>query len=213
MSEKRTGRKEIRKAKNRLGQKPGQKLNQWSEDRMKGAIMEYREQVETGQAPQLRMIARAWNVPKSTLQRRVKNHVQGYKHASGRKPVLPKESEAELVKMIKTLSKRGFPLRRKEIQLLAYQYAQANNLPGFSEKKRGLSSTGLKILCAEILTSAKGNRRPSLLQEQQGLTPQQLRNGSSSIKIFLLSWESRMCLPTFGIAMRQECRTIFYQPL
>lgn len=37
MSEKRTGRKEIRKAKNRLGQKPGQKLNQWSEDRMKGA--------------------------------------------------------------------------------------------------------------------------------------------------------------------------------
>lgn len=136
MSEKRTGRKEIRKAKNRLGQKPGQKLNQWSEDRMKGAIMEYREQVETGQAPQLRMIARAWNVPKSTLQRRVKNHVQGYKHASGRKPVLPKESEAELVKMIKTLSKRGFPLRRKEIQLLAYQYAQANNLPGFSEKKK-----------------------------------------------------------------------------
>lgn len=174
--------------------------------------MEYREQVETGQAPQLCMIARAWNVPKSTLQWRVKNHVQGYKHASGRKPVLPK-LEKELIKMIKTLSKRGFPLRRKEIQLLAYQYAQANNLPGFSEKKRGLSSTGLKILCAEILTSAKGNRRPSLLQEQQGLTPQQLRNGSSSIKIFLLSWESRMCLPTFGIAMRQECRTIFYQPL
>ena len=135
MTEQRSGRKGRKAKKNRPGQKPGQKLNQWIEDRMKGAIMEYREQVEAGQAPQLRMIARAWNVSKNTLQRRVKNNLQGYKHASGHKPVLPYESEAELVRLIKTLSKRGFPLRRKEIQSLAYQYAEANNLPGFFFKR------------------------------------------------------------------------------
>ena len=41
-----------------------------SEGRMKGAIAEYREIVEAGNTPKLRFWARAWNVPKSTLQRR-----------------------------------------------------------------------------------------------------------------------------------------------
>ena len=43
------------------------KLNQWRQDRMKRAIEEYR-QIEDGGVPQLRLLARAWNVPKSTLQ-------------------------------------------------------------------------------------------------------------------------------------------------
>lgn len=41
-----------------------------------------------------------------------------------------------MANVIKTLARRGFPLRRKDIQSLAYQYAEANNLHGFSVKKR-----------------------------------------------------------------------------
>ena len=46
------------------------------------------------------------------------------------------ESDADLANVIKTLARRGFPLRRKDIQSLAYQYAEANNLHRFSVKKR-----------------------------------------------------------------------------
>lgn len=38
---------------------------------MRGAIAEFREIAEAGGVPQLRFLARAWNVPKSTLQPRV----------------------------------------------------------------------------------------------------------------------------------------------
>lgn len=133
----RSRRSKVKKGKKkRSGLKAGKQINKWSEDRMKGAILEYQEQVDAGQTPRLCMLAQAWNVPKSTLQRRVQGHVQGYKHASGFKPILSEESEADLANVIKTLARRGFPLRRKDIQSLAYQYAEANNLHGFSVKKR-----------------------------------------------------------------------------
>ena len=105
----------------------GKKLNVWLESRMKSAIEEF-HQGEHG----LRHIARAWDVPKSTLARRVKGSVTGYKHASGHKPVLPPSAENELSELITTLSARGFPLARKDIQQLAYQYAQQHNLKGFN---------------------------------------------------------------------------------
>jgi len=105
----------------------GKKLNVWLESRMKSAIEEFHKG-EHG----LRHIARAWNVPKSTLARRVKGSVTGYKHASGHKPVLPPSAEKELSELITTLSARGFPLARKDIQHLAYQYAQQHNLKGFN---------------------------------------------------------------------------------
>jgi len=104
----------------------GRKLNVWLESRMKSAIEEF-QKGEHG----LRHIARAWDVPKSTLARRVKGSVTGYKHASGHKPVLP-SAENDLSELITTLSARGFPLARKDIQHLAFQYAQQHDLKGFS---------------------------------------------------------------------------------
>lgn len=60
----------------------GRKLNQWKkEERMAGAVAEFQRQVAQGQEPKLRFIARAWSVPKSTLQRRVKGLVKGTGHA------------------------------------------------------------------------------------------------------------------------------------
>lgn len=94
-------------------------------------VSECREQEAAGQAPQLSLFCTCMGRAKGSRgSRRVKDDVQDYKLASGRKPVLPKE-----IKLIKTLAKRGFPFRRKEIRLLAGKYAEANDL--FQEKKRG----------------------------------------------------------------------------
>lgn len=76
---------------------------------MKGAINEYQEIIERGRTPNVRFTARAWNVPKTTLQRRINGKVAAFGYASGRGP---EESEKELASLIKVLSKRGFPLTK-----------------------------------------------------------------------------------------------------
>ncbi|XP_048855788.1 uncharacterized protein si:rp71-1d10.8 [Brienomyrus brachyistius] len=120
----------------KVGKRTGQRrLNTWSEELMAAAISEYKQLEQEGQMPNLRLLARAWNVPKSTLQRRVKGKVRGHGHSMGRNPVLAKEQEEMLANLIKTLSKRGFPMRKPDVQKLAFQYAAANGIRGFSEGK------------------------------------------------------------------------------
>jgi len=51
----------------------------------------------------LRMLARAWNVPKSTLQRRVSGTVGGTRHCSGTKPVFSAAAEQELADVIRNM--------------------------------------------------------------------------------------------------------------
>ncbi|KAK5880610.1 hypothetical protein CesoFtcFv8_023620 [Champsocephalus esox] len=64
-----------KKAKNNGGKEGrGRKLNQWRQDRMRAAIEEYGQIIEHGGVPQLRLLARAWTVPKSTLQCRAKGN-------------------------------------------------------------------------------------------------------------------------------------------
>ena len=75
---------------------------------MEGAIKEYREAVEAGQNPKLRFLARAWNMPKSTLERRVNGKISGSKYASGRKPYLSEAAEKELAS--KNAISAWFPL-------------------------------------------------------------------------------------------------------
>ncbi|XP_072563100.1 uncharacterized protein [Paramormyrops kingsleyae] len=119
-----------------VGKEKGERrLNTWSEELMAAAISEYKQLEQEGQMPNLRLLARAWNVPKSTLQRRVRGKVQGHEHSMGRNPVLTKEEEEMLANLIKTLSKRGFPMRKPDVQRLAFQYAAANGIRGFSEGK------------------------------------------------------------------------------
>ena len=106
------------------------KLNLWSESRMKGAIEEFR----TGNKS-LRFIARAWNVPLTTLQRRVKGKIQGHKYSLGKSTMLNEQQEAELCLRIKTMSSRGFPMTKSSIQSLAMQFIKANNIKGFNREK------------------------------------------------------------------------------
>ena len=121
--------------KKRQGENIKIKYNQWREDRMEGAIKEYRETVEAGQNPKLRFLARAWNVPKSNLERGVNGKISGSKHASGRKPYLSEAAEKELSSIVKMLSHRGFPLGKKDIQKLAFSFAKANGIKCFLEAK------------------------------------------------------------------------------
>ncbi|XP_043112709.1 uncharacterized protein si:rp71-1d10.8 [Puntigrus tetrazona] len=142
----------------------GLKMNQWSEERMKAAIEEYKAQADSGQRPALRLLARKWNVPKTTLQRRVKGLVEGSEHASGRKPFIPVESERELARLLTLLSERGFSLRKTDVQSLAFEFAKINGIRGFSEEKQKAGyywfegfmkrNPGLKIKKPEAMSPA-----------------------------------------------------------
>lgn len=105
---------------------------------MAGAIEEYEQEVTEGHKPKLRFLARAW-IPKSTPQRRVKGLVSGYRHASGKSPLLSAQAESELASLVQMLAERGFPLERSDTRRIAFQYAKMNGIPGFSaeEQKAG----------------------------------------------------------------------------
>ncbi|KAJ8409187.1 hypothetical protein AAFF_G00242080 [Aldrovandia affinis] len=109
-----------------------------TERRKEGQNVESVEAGQDGRVPQLNLLARAWNVLKSTLQRRVKG-AGHHHHTIGRKPIISVEDEAELAEVIKTLAKRDFPLRMSDVQKLAFQFAQKKGLKGFSQtmKKAG----------------------------------------------------------------------------
>jgi len=115
----------------RKDKKPHKKLNKWSQERMANAIAEAKL---LGANAKLRMIARAWDVPKSTLQRRLKGLVMGAQHCSGRKPVFSEREENELEVLVKDMAQRGFPLTENNIRDLAHQYATKNGIKGLSSK-------------------------------------------------------------------------------
>ena len=89
-------------------QRKGRKLNQWSESRMQGAIDEFK----SGNSC-LRRIARAWDIPKSTLARRIKGDIHGCKHASGKQCVLSVAAEAELCELINSLTCKRISINQK----------------------------------------------------------------------------------------------------
>lgn len=125
-------KREYQAQRERQTRNQGRKLNQWRQDRMRGAIAEYKQIIEDGGVPQLRLLARAWQVPKSTLQRRVKGDGH-YNHMIGRKPFIGEVDEAELAEMIATLGKRGFPLTFKHWPT---SLPKKKGIKGFSDVKR-----------------------------------------------------------------------------
>jgi hypothetical protein len=72
---------------------------------------------------------------KVRLQGVLKDWLVGWKHASGKQPILSPTEEGELTELIRTMCSRGFPLSRKDIQSLAFQYAQQHGLKGFSNER------------------------------------------------------------------------------
>ena len=111
------------------------KLNTWSEESMANAIAEYTAAKQEGRECGLRCTARAYGVPRSTLERRVNGKVTGNKHASGRRTAFTEQEESELFDLLTTMARRGFPLREKEVRTLATDYATKNGLSVFSHSK------------------------------------------------------------------------------
>jgi hypothetical protein len=109
------------------------KINNWNEAHMQHAIEEYHS--SNGRIS-VRQLARSWNVPRSTLKLRIDGKVDGYRHASGRKPVFDDATETDLVNVIKLLAQRGFPFGMTEVRLIAYTYARQHGIAGFSTKKQ-----------------------------------------------------------------------------
>lgn len=56
----------------------------------------------------------------------------GWKHASGKQPVLSQSTEKDLDDHVALLTKRGFSVTRKDIQRVAYKFATINNISGFN---------------------------------------------------------------------------------
>ena len=110
-------------------------LNAWSEESMANAIAEYTAAKQEGKECGLRRIARAYGIPRSTLERRVNGKVAGNKHASGRHTAFTQEEESELCDLLTSMARRGFPLREREVRTLATDYATKNELPIFSKSK------------------------------------------------------------------------------
>ena len=83
----------------------------------------------------LRKIAPLWQVPKTTLARRVTGAglSAGWRHASGKQPVLPAKVEKYLADHA-TIS-----IDPKGLQKVAYDYATENNLSGFNHAQLTIS--------------------------------------------------------------------------
>jgi len=106
-------------------------VNQWSEANMQQAIEEF---LKGGVG--LRFVARAWRVPKSTLERRVKGKVVGHKHMLGKKTAFTEKEEAELEEFLLDMARRGFPLTESDIRDLSFQYAKKNGMNVFPDGKQ-----------------------------------------------------------------------------
>jgi len=102
---------------------------------MANAIAECIAAKEQGREYGIRRAARAYGVPRSTLERRVNGKVAGSKHSSGRPTAFSEQEESELVDLLTTMARRGFPLREREVRSLATDYATKNGLLVFAQNK------------------------------------------------------------------------------
>ena len=129
--------------------KPGsnhkkQKLQLWKVHTMKQALMHYfycRLPGYKGRIPGYKVIADEYCLPRETFRRRVNpGPLQGYAgYLCGGKDI-PRifsiEEENELAGHIGMFAQAGFPFTPQEIKVLAYEYAERNNIEGFSSLKK-----------------------------------------------------------------------------
>ena len=115
----------------------GEHLNQWNPEHMRGALEEWTDQKGIPDPKErlgMREMAGKWEIPYATFRRRILTN--SHTHNSGRPTVLSAETETELGNHIIDLAGHGFPLNSDDTKSLAYNYAEANALKGFSEKKK-----------------------------------------------------------------------------
>ena len=114
------------------------KLQCWPEERMRMAVDEYFANRDKIHGLSLRALARAYQVPASTLSDRTKVGLHPtmvkIKPKLGRKCIFDEAQENELATLLKDMSKRGFGLTRLDVRRLAYEFANSKGIKGFSNK-------------------------------------------------------------------------------
>lgn len=101
----------------------------WSQDDLRRAV----EAVKAGSS--VRNASEVYNIPRKTLERRVKinNDVKGKMGFSG---IFSKEQEHRLVRHVKEMQNRGFPLTISDLRSLAYHFAiQLDVKHSFNQQK------------------------------------------------------------------------------
>lgn len=136
------------------------KFNQCCETRMRGAIAEYRELVEAGSFPQLCFLARVWMFQNQPFSKESK--AQG---TIRRKPFISQKNENILAELVKTLGKRGFPLRMEDIRNLMFQFAQKGDKGLLWNQEKKLATPGFRGSWSGTLTSVSESLRVFLLAE------------------------------------------------
>ena len=121
-----------------------QRLNLWEPDAMEIAVLVGKENrgLPRRQRVGIRAICKSFNVPRSTLDKRIRGVVTGHQHMSGgnHSPRLLKHTqEDELVTFILTHADAGFPLTATEIRELAHEYATVNRMKMTKNKDEKLS--------------------------------------------------------------------------
>ncbi|KAJ4442469.1 hypothetical protein ANN_04055 [Periplaneta americana] len=124
----------------------------WHPDSMKQAV----GNVLTGQLS-IRKAAEIYNIPKSTLIDRVSAVKRGkeitFTPALGRfKPTFNAEFEGVLLNHVKDLSDRLLPLTRKEFLNLAFQLAEALNIPNQFNRDKKTAERQLKKMTKKETT-------------------------------------------------------------
>lgn len=111
----------------------------WSVQDMKEAVMKVRNTELS-----VRQAAEQYNVPKSTLQRRVamKNKIvsEDEKYLGRYRQVFTEIQETEIKEYILDMEQRFFGITYKELRLLAFEFATANNIENNFNKETRMAS-------------------------------------------------------------------------
>ncbi|KAJ8957511.1 hypothetical protein NQ318_020545 [Aromia moschata] len=111
----------------------------WSAQDMTEAIRKIRNNELS-----VRQAAEQYNVPKSTLQRRVTNKnkivTESEKYLGRFRQVFSVEQENEIMEYILEMEKRFFGITYKDLRQLAFDFAQANNIPNNFNKDSKMAS-------------------------------------------------------------------------
>lgn len=124
---------------NKYVRKSGISRGLWSQENLTSAI----EAIENGSS--VRSAANAYNIPRKTLERRYKCG-KTLKGNMGPESLLGKDNERRLVRHIKDMQNRGFPLTRDDVRTIAFHFTKQLKIKhSFNEEKEKAGYDWLKL--------------------------------------------------------------------
>ncbi|KAJ8048460.1 Jerky protein-like-like [Holothuria leucospilota] len=149
--------------------------------RLQDAVKEMREK-----GLKLRLTARMYGIPKSTLERHVKKEAETMNATTlklGPTSCFSPVQEEELKKHILELESRGFGLTPMEIRTLAYDYAEANNIEHkFNKQKRVAGYSWLEAFMRRNPSLSLRKPEPLSLARSMGMNKVRVQNFQSQLQ-------------------------------